>query len=106
MREKLYIGSSPADEACAQVGSDEYHDRARRECRAWIAQLRRVFGPEPPNARLALASNAHDFGSYLEVVCWFQSDDPLAAGYAYRCEGQAPTAWDELAREELGLAPQ
>lgn len=104
MREKMYLGCTPSDESCAQVGSDGYHEQARKECRAWIGQLRRAFGPEPPNAQLAVTSNEHDFGNYLEVVCWFDGADETAANYAVRCEGAAPTEWDEPARRELGLA--
>ena len=40
MRDWLAIGSSPPSEACAQVRSEGYYERARVECRAYIALLR------------------------------------------------------------------
>jgi len=67
MRDSLSIGSSPANEDCAQVGSDDYNKRARAETRAFVHQLRRVFGTEPEGARLKVKPNQHDFGTYLEV---------------------------------------
>jgi hypothetical protein len=98
-------GTTPPDEDCAQVGSRQYDylDRARREARAYIALLRRTFGDEPDGARLGIKSHPHDFGAYLTVVCYFDSDHPAAADYAFRCEGRGPEEWDEQARRELHL---
>jgi hypothetical protein len=101
MRDTLYIGSSPPEEDCAQLGSDGYHDRARRECRAYINLLRRTLGPEPDGATLVVSSHPHDFGDYLAVSCRFNSELPEAIDYAYRCESDGPTCWDDQARQEL-----
>jgi len=101
MTEWLDIGASPPGESCAQVGSDDYYPRARRECRAYIAQLRRVLGPEPTGAYLTIKSNPHDFGTYLSVVCKFDPDNKVAVEYAYRCERDGPDEWDEQAQAEL-----
>jgi hypothetical protein len=100
--------TTPPEEDCAQVGSRQYdyYDRARREARAYIAMLRRIFGEEPDGARLSTKSHPHDFGTYLTVVCYFDPDDRAAAEYASRCEDEGPTEWDELARQELGLDPE
>ena len=106
MRDHIDLGSTtPPDESCAQVGSREYdyHDRARREARAYIGLLRRTFGDEPDGARLSVKSHEHDFGTYLTVVCHFDPDKPSAADYASRCEAEGPQEWDEVARRELGL---
>jgi hypothetical protein len=103
VREQLDLGCAPSEEDCAQVGSDDYHDRSRRECRAYIAQLRRIFGEEPPGASLFIKSNPHDFGTYLSVVCSYASDDQEAANYAFGCEAKGPRAWDEQARKDLGI---
>jgi hypothetical protein len=54
MNSWIDIGSSPPDESCVQVGSDDYVRRARRECRAYINQLRRVFGSEPGGSHLTI----------------------------------------------------
>jgi len=103
MTDTVSLGCTPAEEPCEQLGPhyDELH--ARQECRAFITQLRRVFGAEPFGARLRITSNAHDFGVYLEVECQFDADNERAAAYAYELEDRAPSKWDDAARTELGL---
>jgi len=103
MRDEMYIGSSPIDEKCAQLGTDGYWEKAQKECRAFINQLRRVFGKEPGSARLIIKRNPHDFGTYLSVNCYYNDGDEEALDYALRCEGETPENWDDEAREELGL---
>jgi hypothetical protein len=103
MRDCLDVGCAPTHESGAQVGREDYYDRARRECRAYINQLRRVFGREPPGARLGIKSNPHDFGSYLSCVCHFDDTMRETVEYAYRCEAEMPQQWDFEARAELGL---
>lgn len=93
MREYVELGPVPSEEACAQVGTDEYAHRARAECLAYITLIRQVCGEEPEGARLSIKSFAHDFGSYLEVVCYYNHDDEASMDYAYRIEQDAPTVW-------------
>lgn len=92
-RDTVYIGSTPCNEDCAQVGAPDYEIRAKEECRRFIALLRDTFGPEPEGARLRIKSNPHDFGYYYEVVCDFDPYNEAAAEYAYRCESDAPETW-------------
>ena len=101
MTDWLDIGSSPPGESCAQVGTADYHPRARRECRAYIAQLRRVLGPEPMGAQLIVKRHPHDFGTYLAVACTFDPENQASVEYACRCESQGPEEWDEVAKAEL-----
>ena len=102
--DSLYLGEVPAREPCAGVGQDDCPRRSRRECRALIGQLRRTNGPEPDGARLYVAENPHDFGTYLSVNCEFDPEDERSVAYAFRCEGEGfPQAWDAQARRELGL---
>jgi len=101
MQDHIDIGPSPPGEPCAQLGTDDYYPRARRECRAYIHQLRRTLGPEPDAARLAVRSNPHDFGTYLSVVCYFDPEIPGAVEYALKCESEGPEQWDDEARREL-----
>lgn len=103
MRDCVDIGASPPMEDCAQVGRDGYYEQARRECRAYVALLRRTLGDEPAGARLSIKSNPHDFGDYLSVVCFFDSEDTQAVDYAFKCEADGPMHWDEEARRELSL---
>ena len=101
MRDYLSIGSTPAEEDCAQVGSADYGTRARRECTAFVNQLRRQFGPEPEGCELRVKGSAHDHGTYYEVWCFYDSDTPEGLAYALKCEGSAATEWDDEARKEL-----
>ena len=101
MRDFIDVGCAPTHENCAQVGSDDYYERARRECRVYIGQLRRLFGDEPDGAHLSIKSNPHDFGTYLSVVCYYDDCHPASADYAFRCESESPQHWDNQARQEL-----
>lgn len=103
MRDCIHYASSPLAENCAQLGSPDYHERARKECNALIRQLRRVFGKEPPGARLAVKANAHDFGTYYDVVCYFEADDPAAEKYAFDIDANLPEEWDERAKLDLDI---
>lgn len=97
MRDHISIGCSPTDEECAQVGSEDYYERARKECIRFISLIRKVCGPEPElsTAQLKIKSNPHDFGDYLDVVCYFDDDDQLGIDYAFHVEGNTPETWDE-----------
>lgn len=103
MRDYLSISPTPPEESCAQVGSANYHELARKECNAFIAQLRRQFGPEPAGARLAVKANPHDFGTYYDVVCYFDTDLPESEEYAFKIDRELPAEWDAQALEALGL---
>ncbi len=63
MRDYIDLGSSPANEDCAQVGSENYSQKAREECVRFIELIRKVVGEEPEGAYLAVKSNPHDFGA-------------------------------------------
>lgn len=103
MQDYIVIGSAPCDESCAQVGSPSYSGRMRAETAAFIRQLRRTFGKEPEGARIALKSFPHDFGTYHEVVVYFDDSIRESVNYAFRLEAETPANWDEEAREELQL---
>jgi hypothetical protein len=103
-RDYMNIGSTPPDETCAAVGSDNYESASRRESAVYIRQLRRTLGDEPEGARLASKSFPHDFGSYREVVCYFSDEASLE--YALKCESEGPLKWDEIAKSELAPPAQ
>ncbi len=84
----VYIGTTPSEEPCAATGSKKY-DWAhvqKIECRAYIAALKRVFGEPPEGVRLFVASMAHDFGSYYEVQCGYDSTIQEQLDYALKVE--------------------
>jgi len=102
MRDYLTISPTPTVEDCAQVGSPDYNARSSAECKAFLAQLRRRFGDEPGSAFLGIKTFPHDFGSYREVVCYYDDEDEEGRDYAFRLERETPAKWDEEARKELG----
>jgi hypothetical protein len=99
--DSLELASAPVGEECAQLGSDGYYERAKKECNAFIRQLRREFGNEPVGARLYIKSNPHDFGNYYEVACKFDENCQEATEYAFDLEARLPENWDEKAKVEL-----
>jgi hypothetical protein len=101
MRDYVSIGPTPCEEECAQLGQDDYREKAIAECKRFIALLRKTFGDEPPGARLAIKWFDHDFGQYCEVLCWFDSDNIAATDYAFRCEKQTPLTWKGGRRDQL-----
>lgn len=101
MRDSLSIGSAPANEDGAQVGSDDYHKRARAELQAFKNLIRRTIGPEPEGASLVVKSNQHDFGTYLDLECVFDDRHPEAVTYCFEVERKTPSDWDDVAKREL-----
>ena len=95
MENYLVLAPSPTEEDCVQVGTDNYAARARAECQRFITLLRTTFGPEPQGARFAVKSFPHDFGDYLEVICYFDDTLPASVEYAYHCEDNLPATWDD-----------
>jgi hypothetical protein len=99
-RETLEIGSTPYDEDCAQVGSDDYAKRGKAECNRFIALLTKKFGNPPGEAYFYVKSNPHDFGTYYEVAIKFNPNDEAECDFAYRVEGNTPATWDDDAKYE------
>ncbi|MDC6127257.1 hypothetical protein PPH41_04530 [Burkholderia gladioli] len=102
-------GPTPAYANAAQIGDEDYRQRSKAECKAWMAQLARFLGEPPEGARLIILASRHDYGTYYEVAVRVEAEteaaaNPEAVDYAYRCEGEAPTEWDVVARRELDAA--
>lgn len=90
-RDYLSIGPVPPEESCQQVGSDHYDPvKANKECKQYIQLLRRAFGDEPDGAKLSIKNFPHDFGTYSEVVCYYDSDKPESIDFAFKCESNSP----------------
>ena len=94
MRDYIEIGSTPCEENCQQVPYQD-HELAMREVRQFIEAIRKVVGVEPPGAHLRVRANPHDFGTYHEVVCYYDTNNEAAAEYAFDCENKAPRTWEE-----------
>ena len=103
-RDWIEIGSTPSDEDCVQVSREgDYLPAMRRECRAFAHQLLRQFAPIPEGADIGIKSNPHDFGTYLEVVAYFDDSYPESVEWAFGIEANTPAEWDNEARQELGI---
>jgi hypothetical protein len=96
MRDYISIGPTPCDESCAYVGDSDYSRKARAECIRFIQLLRKKFGPEPEGAWLSVKWFPHDFGSYCEVVCYYNTDISASADYAFCCESETPATWEDV----------
>lgn len=99
MREYLELGPVPCEEECAQVGTDNYHEKARKECAAYKNQLNRLF----PDGNFTIKPFFHEFGSYFEVCIFYDDNDETSLDYAYNVESNIPSNWDEEAKKELGI---
>jgi hypothetical protein len=94
MRDYISIGPAPADEQCAQLGADDYYELVMEQCRRFREVIRKHIGPEPKGAELKIKSFPHDFGTYYEVVCYYDDAYPDAVDYAFRCEAESPLTWE------------
>jgi hypothetical protein len=98
----LNIGSVPYGEECVQTGSDDYERLQRIECIVFKHQLERMF----PKGLFMIKTFPHDFGSYKEVVAYFDENSnsevqKAAFDAAFETEANAPEYWDEQAKKEL-----
>ncbi len=96
----IQIGSTPPEEDCAQVGAPDYTERVTEEANRYIELIRQKFGKEPDGAKLAVQPNCHDFGTYHQVVCYFELDNLDAERYALACEWYGPTDWNDDERDD------
>lgn len=107
MMDTIEVGSTPAEEKCAQVGSEGYYERAKVECQVYRRQLLRLYKAEhkvdalPEGCTLKITSNPHDFGTYYEVGARYNDAFPDAVEAAFWFDANVPSHWDAEARAEL-----
>lgn len=97
MRDYIELGATPCGEFCADIGDPDYPQKSRAECQRFIALLRKTFGHEPPGAHLETRTFEHDYGTYREVVCYYDEGNEPALEYAMQCESHAPENWHGVA---------
>ncbi len=94
------LGPTPAEETCAQVGSDGYEARARLECAVYIRMLDRLFPiPQGLGVRYAIRRYPHDFGAYWEVGVGYEDVGSAAEAsceFAFSVERCVPDLWDPI----------
>jgi len=111
MIDYVYIGSSPGEERCAQVGNENYSNEARKECKAYINQLWRIIKDKkritldvaPAGFSIITQGQPHDFGRYYEVVIKITEDNKEVWDLAIWVENNSPSEWDNEAKKELGI---
>ena len=82
-RQRIHIGTAPGDEPCAQTGITRDWLRLQQlECLVYRAALIARAGPPPAGVDIKPAHNAHDFGSYHDLIVVFDPDDESGAHYA------------------------
>jgi len=94
MTDYVYIGSSPCEEDCVQVGAPDYRAKATEEMTRYRDLIREKCGPEPEGARLVIKWSPHDFGTYGELVCEYEEGNEKALAYALHVESDGPATWD------------
>jgi hypothetical protein len=99
----ISIGSTPSDEPCAQVGTDNYFEQAKKECHAYMGQIMRIFPEFPDYCWLSVKGFPHDFGTYYEVIVRYDENDEKATEFAYNIESNSPANWDDEAKKELEI---
>lgn len=100
MRDYITLGSSPLDEDCAQVGTDEYQQRSRAE----LQQLKRMMQDIHPEIALGyytVKAFPHEFGTYHELCAMFDDDYEATVNWAFEAEDTVPAKWDDQARIAL-----
>ena len=95
MRDYITIGSTPCNEDCQQVPYEDYN-LAMRECKQFIEAIRKALGNEPERAHLVVKGFPHDFGTYHEVVCYYDTANEQSSEYAFKCESDSPSTWAEV----------
>jgi len=96
----LTLGTTPYEEDCAQVGSEDYYSAAKKEASKYVALLRELFGDERDHFCVyKLKSFPHDFGTYYEVCIVFDDNDAESTQFAYFIEDMLPSRWD-MKKEE------
>ncbi|MBX2968319.1 MAG: hypothetical protein KF803_03025 [Cyclobacteriaceae bacterium] len=101
MLDYIYLSqTTPHDESCAQVGSEDYMQRSRIEARVYMDQLKRTFGMNPHGSFFKIVRCPHDFGTYLDIRFYYDDEDQTHVTYMMNIETGCDK-WDDQARDEL-----
>ncbi len=99
MLNSMYIAdTSPYAEDCVYLGEDYYLSRAKKEADRFLAQIRKHYGQEPGNSYLEIKKNPHDFGTYLSIEFYYDTDSAVEETYGFDIEGDVKDAlesWDK-----------
>ncbi len=108
MTQTIEIGSAPYNEQCVQFGSEDYEIRVKKECIAFINQIKRHYGNPPEGTKLRILSSPYNDGRYYEVGFKPDSDSLEYFKYVKDVESDSKSVlatWDAEALLELSPAP-
>jgi len=97
MRDYIALGPTPCGESCEQLGANYDPTKAAIECSVFINQLDRVF----PGNEFGVKRFHHDFGTYMEVVVYYDDSNESEIDSAFNVEGNTPEYWDDIAKDQL-----
>lgn len=103
--EDLYIGDSPWDEKCLQVGKAS-SVALRTESIVFKRQIERYY-PIPDGARLVVRGQSHEFGTYYSVFCVVDPEVETQVDWACAVESdelEKLSHWDEESKAEIQQA--
>lgn len=96
-RQSLSLGNVPIDEPCLQVG-DVPLSALLAEVKCYLDYLERHF--QPKHTTLGIKKESHDFGTYYDVVVYYDEFDEVAEAEALEMEN-SPLNWDEKSKAEI-----
>lgn len=101
-----YLGPAPANEHCAQVGTEGFTKQNHFEIRLYRDQIIREHGEPPKGIGFSIDYSDHNFGRYAELVLvqtdtesMDESDYQLAYEYIEKAVGVID--WDAHSNKEL-----
>lgn len=99
----IYLGPSPCEEECAQVGDLHFSEDHQIELDAFIGQLKRTFivNQDSNAVQFKKKRESHDFGAYYEVVVTPAAAQSQSYSIAYAIEHHVPAHWDVTALQGL-----
>jgi len=93
--------TTPYDEPCIQVGHPNSIKWGKLEARTFRDQLIREIGEPPEGAQFKIVVNPHDFGSYVSLAIFYETDKEEATRYAFDAESADVIHWDTSSQEKL-----
>jgi hypothetical protein len=108
MKDYLYLGTTPSDEQCPQVGKDD-GSLIAEICNIYRKQLQTLATELNFEVAIVVRSCNHDFGTYYEVAAKYDSNNERHMNEAFELDGKVPQYWNdeskaaiELLREKYG----
>ena len=97
MRDYLEFDTAPTEESCVQVKRDDdsYYDEMRAEAVRLVKLLEKKFVNMPDDCYFGIKRQDLDFGTYLMVCVFYDSDDEEQVKFMNFVERHFPRTWDD-----------